>query len=70
MAKGIVLLVDAESTRAIRQCWGQLEAAGIPSLESFTHRRHEPHVSLVVAEESPPAAGRMFSKRGSSRQSR
>jgi 2'-5' RNA ligase len=51
MAKGIVLLFDAESTRAIRRCWQQLEAAGIPSLESFTHRRHEPHVSLVVADE-------------------
>ena len=50
MAKGIVLLFDAEATRAIRQCWWQLEAAGIPSLESFTHRRHEPHVSLVVAD--------------------
>jgi 2'-5' RNA ligase len=51
MAKGIVLLLDAESTRAIRQCWRRLEAAGIPSLESLTHRRHEPHVSLVVADE-------------------
>jgi 2'-5' RNA ligase len=51
MAKGIVLLFDAESTRAIRRCRRQLEAAGIPSLESFTHRRHEPHVSLVVADE-------------------
>jgi len=51
MAKGIVLLFDAESARAIRQCWRHLEAAGIPSLESFTHRRHEPHVSLVVADE-------------------
>lgn len=51
MAKGIVLLFDAESTRAIRRCWRQLEAAEIPSLESFTHRRHDPHVSLVVADE-------------------
>jgi 2'-5' RNA ligase len=51
MAKGIVLLFDAESTRAIRRCWRLLEAAGIPSLESLTHRRHEPHVSLVVADE-------------------
>ena len=50
MARGIVLLFDAETTRAIRQCWRQLEAAAIPSLESFTHRRHEPHVSLVVAD--------------------
>jgi 2'-5' RNA ligase len=51
VAKGIVLLFDAETTRTIRECWRQLEAAGIPSLESFTHRRHEPHVSLVVADE-------------------
>jgi 2'-5' RNA ligase len=51
MAKGIVLLFDAESAGAIRAGWRQLEAAGIPSLESFTHRRHEPHVSLVVADE-------------------
>jgi 2'-5' RNA ligase len=51
MAKGIVLLFDAGSSRGIRACWRRLEAAGIPSLESFTHRRHEPHISLVVADE-------------------
>jgi 2'-5' RNA ligase len=51
MAKGIVLLFDAESAGAIRAGWRQLEAAGIRALESFTHRRHEPHVSLVVADE-------------------
>jgi 2'-5' RNA ligase len=27
-----------------------LETAGVPSLESFTHGRHEPHVTLVVAD--------------------
>lgn len=51
MAKGIVLLFDATSAAAIRACWRRLEAAGIPSLESLTHRRHEPHISLVVADE-------------------
>lgn len=30
--------------------WDRLEAAGIPSLRSFTHRRHRPHISLVVAD--------------------
>lgn len=50
MAQGVVLQFDAATSGAVRECWRSLEKAGLPSLESFTHGRHEPHVTLVVAD--------------------
>ena len=35
--------------------WEELAAAGLPCLATETHRLHEPHVSLTVAEELPVA---------------
>ena len=35
---------------AIKAVWARLEAAGVPSLATRTHRRHRPHISLSVAE--------------------
>jgi hypothetical protein len=49
MAQGIVLLLDRAADRAVRRCWRRLDEAGIPSLTSLSHRRHVPHVSLIVA---------------------
>jgi hypothetical protein len=34
--------------------WASLEAAGIPTLASHTHKGHRPHLSLVVAEDLSP----------------
>ena len=50
MAQGIVLLLDSEADAAVRAYWQRLDDAGIPSVRSWTHGRHVPHISLVVAE--------------------
>jgi 2'-5' RNA ligase superfamily len=50
MSRGIVLWPDASTGAAVRSIWRELEAAGLPSLETHTHRLHQPHVSLVVAD--------------------
>ena len=50
MAQGIVLLLDDDADAAVRACWQRLDEAGIPSLATYTHGRHVPHISLVVAE--------------------
>ena len=49
MALAVCLLFDAEGERTIRRLWAQLEARGIPSPLTHTHRRHHPHLSLAVA---------------------
>ena len=50
MSRGIVLWPDATLGASVREIWRELVAAGLPSLESHTHRLHQPHVSLVVAQ--------------------
>ena len=56
MSRGIVLWPDAEMARSIRAIWQSLEALGIGTQATFTHRLHQPHVSLVVAEGLPVEA--------------
>ena len=48
MALAACLLFDDRAERAVRQLWAQLEARGIPTLLTHTHRRHVPHVSYAV----------------------
>lgn len=50
MAQALELFFDPATEAAIKDVWEQLEAAGLPSLASRTHRRHRPHISLTVAE--------------------
>jgi hypothetical protein len=50
VAQGIVLLLDGAADAAVRACWRRLHEAGVPSLTTYTHGRHVPHISLVVAE--------------------
>jgi 2'-5' RNA ligase len=50
MAHALELLFDPDSEAEIKRVWNQLEAAGLPSLATRTHRRHRPHVTLAVAE--------------------
>jgi hypothetical protein len=54
MSRGVVLWPDDDTARAVTEVWAALEAAGIPTLASHTHRRHRPHVSLVVADDLVP----------------
>jgi 2'-5' RNA ligase len=50
MAHAVEVLFDSTTESAIEALWARLEAAGVPSLASRTHRRHRPHISLSVAE--------------------
>jgi len=50
MAHAVEVFFDSTTEAAIKAVWARLEAAGVPSLASRTHRRHRPHISLSVAE--------------------
>jgi hypothetical protein len=54
MSRGVVLWPDEAASLAISDLWKSLEDVGIPTLHSYTHRRHRPHLSLYVAEVLPP----------------
>jgi 2'-5' RNA ligase len=41
---------DEDADADVRRLWQRLADAGLPSLAVRTHRRHRPHVSLIVAE--------------------
>ncbi len=56
MAQGVVLLFDGAADAAIRSLWSALDEDGVGSLGTYSHRRHHPHVSLVVADAIPTAA--------------
>jgi hypothetical protein len=56
MSRGVALWPDDDTGRAVTDVWAALEAAGIPTLASHTHRRHRPHVSLVVADDLVPGS--------------
>lgn len=51
----MVLWPDDATSVLVRVIWDELEAAGVPTLASHTHRLHVPHASLVVAEHLPVA---------------
>lgn len=48
-----MLWPDGTTSASIRSLWDELEAAGVPTLATATHRRHVPHLSLVVADDLP-----------------
>lgn len=48
MALAVCLLFDAPGDRLVRQLWTRLEAQGVPTLLTHTHRRHRPHLSFAV----------------------
>jgi hypothetical protein len=58
MSRGIVLWPDPDTSAAVRRLWRELAAAELPSLETHTHRLHQPHVSLSVAEHLDVEAAR------------
>lgn len=49
MALAVCLLFDPAGDRLVRQLWARLEARGVPTLLTHTHRLHRPHLSLAVA---------------------
>jgi len=54
MAHALEAFFDDQADAAVRASWHRLDDAGVPSLASFSHRRHRPHVSLAVAGAIPP----------------
>lgn len=48
MALAVCLLFDGRSERRLLAMWQALEERGVPTLLTHTHRRHVPHLSLVV----------------------
>jgi hypothetical protein len=48
------LYFDPAAERRLRVLWDALEQVGVPSLREHTHRRHRPHLSLVVADALDP----------------
>jgi 2'-5' RNA ligase len=48
MALAVCWLFDRRSDRLLRNLWTRLEDLGVPTLQSHTHGRHVPHVSLAV----------------------
>jgi hypothetical protein len=55
VSRGVVLWPDETTSASILSLWGELEEAGVPTLATATHRRHVPHLSLVVADDLPVA---------------
>ncbi len=51
MSRGVVLWPDERAAAAVRGLWDALSARGLPSLTTHTHRLHQPHCSLSVAED-------------------
>ena len=49
MTLAVCLLFTPEGNRLVRELWARLEAHGVPTLLTHTHRRHSPHLSLAVA---------------------
>jgi len=54
MAHALELFFDPTTEGEVKWLWARLEAAGLPSLATRTHRRHRPHVTLVVADRIEP----------------
>jgi len=50
VAHAVEMYFDDQADAAVRKLWQLLADGGLPSLATRTHRRHRPHVSLVVAE--------------------
>ena len=48
MALAVCLLFDRRTERLVRALWDRLEAHGVRTLASHTHRRHHPHLSYAV----------------------
>jgi len=53
VSRGVVLWPDPATSATVRQIWDELAARDLPSLATHTHRRHQPHCSLTVAEDLP-----------------
>ncbi|MEU5847232.1 2'-5' RNA ligase family protein [Saccharopolyspora shandongensis] len=51
MTHVIEMFLDEEADQRVQLLWSQLSDAGIPSLATYSHGRHRPHVTLCGAPE-------------------
>lgn len=51
MSRGVVLWPDDQTSHQVRSIWDELAAVGLPSMATETHRVHQPHVPLIVADD-------------------
>lgn len=56
MSRGVVLWPDEETGHTIRELWDAVASADLPSMAAHSHRRHQPHSSLIVADHLPASA--------------
>jgi hypothetical protein len=56
VSRGVVIWPDAATSATVRRIWDVLAAHGLPSLATLTHRLHQPHCSLTIAENLPVEA--------------
>jgi 2'-5' RNA ligase len=54
MVAALEIYFDLVAERRLRTLWTALEDADVATLGGHTHRRHRPHLSLVVADDLPP----------------
>jgi 2'-5' RNA ligase len=52
----VCLLLDDTADRAVRRLWRQLEDDGVPTLATYTHGRHVPHLTLADVGDAAVAA--------------
>jgi len=55
-SRGVVLWPDGSTNQVIRALWDGIEAHGVPSMATHSHKLHQPHVSLTVATHIPVRA--------------
>jgi 2'-5' RNA ligase len=58
VAQALEFFFDDEADAAVRELWRRLDAAGVPSLASRSHKRHRPHVTFAIASSIPVKARR------------
>lgn len=42
---------DAAFAKAIQDIWDQLERTGIPSMKSYIHHNHVPHITMLIGDQ-------------------
>lgn len=50
MAKALEIFLDPVARDAVQDLWARLDAAGLASLATVSHRRHRPHITLINAQ--------------------
>lgn len=47
MAKALEIFLDPVARTAVEDLWARLDSAGLASMATVSHRRHQPHITLI-----------------------